>query len=296
MKITQKTIDQIEKMQKGGMEDSEIQELLNLTDSVQHTLTAFKQTQEGLLKANEVAQMLEKGLTKTHQKFNYDKVLRLAREGKLKTAQAHVGESGKLYKRGGVLFKKEDVEAFIANGLKTKDQLLNENHQLKETLAAVEKERDELRGKLEAQPKETPDFADLIAENSQKQGQIDVLTAKNSQLQAQIEVLKAKPDKQNPPEEKTKKDNQNENITPEIADAVSKEIILQNEKFQPIEDELKEAMHQALFKKRKSVKWFNGSYYKNPLKSSNKFHYVSAEGAMTAMLDELEERLEKKQG
>lgn len=296
MKITQKTIDQIEKMQKGGMEDTEIQELLNLTDSVQQTLTTFKQQQEGLLKPMEVAEMLEKGLAKTRQKFSYDKVLRLAREGRLKTAQAHVGESGKLYKRAGILFKEEDVQAFITNGLKTKEELLREVDQLQETLGFVARERDELRKQLDARKEETDaslDFADLIAENGQLRAQIDTLKAK---LVKESPVEDAPLTKDLPQEKDTNKGEIIVKITPEIANEVSQEVISKHEKFQPIADKLKEALHKTLFKKRKGVRWGNGSYYKNALQTQGKFKYVSEEDAMVAMLDELKERLEKQQG
>lgn len=296
MKITQKVVEQIEKMQKGGFEDSEIKELLDLQGSVQQTLASFKQHQEGLLKADEVAVMLEKGLASTREKFNYDKVLRLARQGRLKVAEQHVGESGKLYKRAGVLFRKEDVQAYITNGLKTKDQLLREVDQLEKTLSSVIKERDELREQLEAQPKETeasPEFADLVSENTQLRSQMDTLKDKLDKQNTKIETLTAKLNNQSPQEEKKKKNDENEYITPEIANEICEQVILLNEQFQPIADALKRDMHHALFTTRKRVRWFNGSYYKNPLQSSNKYHFVDASGAMTSMLDELEDRIKK---
>lgn len=123
MELTQKLIEQIQKMKNGGLSGKEIQDLANLPENADILLKRYEEKMEGLLKADEVAIMLNEALAKTGEKFNYDKVLRLARNNKLKVYQQQVGESGKSYKRGGYTFHINDVQDFIKDKTITKEEL-----------------------------------------------------------------------------------------------------------------------------------------------------------------------------
>lgn len=123
MKITDELIQEIEEMEKLNIPEEKIKKYLNLKGSVAETKEEFHKF-DGYLKVSDAVELLKPHLGTLKDDKAYElKILRLI---KGKKDEKPLLKATKLSNKLGYRIKKEDIETFITNSKKTKEQLLQE--------------------------------------------------------------------------------------------------------------------------------------------------------------------------